>query len=75
MRQHAEISFAKVNENRDLENGIRVVLGDHSLDYTIPAEIRLPQIYHKRGALAAAREPDMVNPKPKVGLYVQHSVF
>lgn len=39
------------------------VLGDHSLDYTIPAEIRLPQIYHKRGALAAAREPDMVNPK------------
>lgn len=39
------------------------VLSDHSLDYTIPAEIRLPQIYHKRGALAAAREPDMVNPK------------
>ena len=39
------------------------VLGDHSLDYTIPAEICLPQIYHKRGALAAAREPDMVNPK------------
>lgn len=39
------------------------VLGDHSLDYTIPAEIRLPQIYHKRGVLAAAREPDMVNPK------------
>lgn len=39
------------------------VLGDHSLDYTIPAEIRLPQIYHKRGALAAAREPDVVNPK------------
>jgi hypothetical protein len=24
MRQHAEISFAKVNENKDLENGIRV---------------------------------------------------
>jgi hypothetical protein len=24
MRQHAEISFAKVNENGDLENGIRV---------------------------------------------------
>lgn len=39
------------------------VLGGHSLDYIIPAEIRLPQIYHKRGALAAAREPDMVNPK------------
>ena len=27
MRQHAEISFAKVNENRDLENGIRVQMG------------------------------------------------
>ena len=39
------------------------MLGDHSLDYNIPAEIRLPQIYHKRGALAAAREPDDVNPK------------
>ena len=38
-------------------------LGEHSLDYNIPAEIRLPGIYHKRGALAAAREPDMVNPK------------
>lgn len=23
------------------------VLGDHSLDYNIPAEIRLPKIYHK----------------------------
>lgn len=39
------------------------VLGDHSLDYKIPAEICLPQIFHKRGALAAAREPDEVNPK------------
>lgn len=37
-------------------------LGDHSLDYNLPPEIRLPQIYHKRGALAAAREPDEVNP-------------
>ena len=27
MRQHAKISFAKVNENRDLENGIRVQMG------------------------------------------------
>lgn len=25
-------------------------------------EIRLPQIFHKRGTLAAAREPDIVNP-------------
>ncbi len=39
------------------------LLGDHSLDYNIPAEIRLPQLFHKRGALAAAREPDEVNPQ------------
>ncbi len=39
------------------------LLGTQSLDYNIPSEIRLPQIYHKRGALAAAREPDAVNPK------------
>lgn len=31
-------------------------------DYTIPAEI-LPGIYHKRGALAAARQGDEVNPE------------
>ena len=29
----------------------------------IPAEIRFPQYYHKRGAVAAAREDDNVNPK------------
>lgn len=39
------------------------LLGDHSLDYNIPAEIRLSKLYHKRGALAAAREPDDVNPR------------
>ena len=40
-----------------------VFLGDSSLNYTIPAEIRTPQIYHKRGAVAMAREPDEVNPE------------
>ncbi len=39
------------------------LLGTSSLDYTIPAEIRLPKIYHKRGALAAAREGDQTNPE------------
>lgn len=38
------------------------LLGGHSLDYKLPAEIRLPQLFHKRGALAAAREADDVNP-------------
>ena len=31
--------------------------------YKVPAEIRFPQYYHKRGALAAAREGDSVNPE------------
>lgn len=39
------------------------MLGNTSLDYTLPAEIRLPQIYHKRGAVAMAREGDDVNPE------------
>ncbi len=39
------------------------LLGGTSLDYTLPAEIRLPQIYHKRGTLAAAREGDENNPE------------
>lgn len=33
-----------------------------SLTDTIPAEIRFPKLYHKRGALAAARWGDDVNP-------------
>lgn len=33
-----------------------------SIDYTLPAEFRLPWLYHVRGALAAAREGDDVNP-------------
>lgn len=31
--------------------------------YTVPAEIRYPKYYHKRGQLCAAREGDDVNPK------------
>lgn len=34
-----------------------------SIDYTLPAEFRLPWLFHVRGALAAAREPDDVNPE------------
>ena len=36
-------------------------LGNGTLGYTIPAEIH-PNLYHKRGVLAAARMPDDVNP-------------
>ena len=38
-------------------------LGEGSVGYTLPAEFRLPWLYHVRGALAAAREPDDVNPE------------
>lgn len=31
--------------------------------YKVPAEIKYPQFFHKRGALAAAREGDNVNPE------------
>lgn len=35
----------------------------HFLDYTIPAEFRMPSGFHKRGALAAARFGDDENPE------------
>ncbi len=38
-------------------------LGEGSVGYTLPAEFRLPWLYHVRGAIAAAREPDEVNPE------------
>lgn len=38
-------------------------LGSGDVPYTIPAEIDYPQHYHKKGALAAAREGDDVNPQ------------
>lgn len=39
------------------------MLGDGDVGYTVPAEFRLPYYYHLRGALAAAREGDDVNPE------------
>ena len=39
------------------------MLGEGDVGYTIPAEFRTPQLYHKRGVLAAAREGDDENPK------------
>ena len=39
------------------------MLGEGGPDYTLPAEIRFPQIFHKRGVLAAAREGDLTNPE------------
>ena len=37
-------------------------LGSGDVGYTIPAEI-VPQFFHKKGALAAARKGDEVNPQ------------
>lgn len=38
------------------------MLGDGQLGYTIPAEF-VPGLFHKKGALAAARQGDEVNPE------------
>lgn len=40
-----------------------VLLGNGGPGYMIPAEFRLPSIFHRRGVLAAAREGDDVNPE------------
>ena len=40
-------------------------VGEYSPDYTISAEIVYPKYFHKRGALAAAREGDDVNPRKR----------
>lgn len=39
------------------------LLGDGGPDYTLPLEVDLPRHFHYRGAVAAAREPDDVNPE------------
>ena len=38
-------------------------LGTGDFDYTQEPEFRLPQIIHRRGCVAMAREPDTVNPE------------
>lgn len=48
-------------DSRTAEKG--QLLGEGDAGYTIPAEFCLPYIYHWRGALAAARESDDVNPE------------
>lgn len=43
--------------------GPNQLLGEGDTGYTIPAEIRTPDIFHRRGMVAAAREGDAVNPQ------------
>lgn len=45
--------------------GREKVLGDCDPGYTLPAEFNLPWLFHRRGALAAARESDDVNPEQR----------
>ena len=50
-------------DSRHAEPG--ACLGDGGPGYDIPAEIRVPHLYHLRGAVAAAREGDDENPERK----------
>lgn len=45
--------------------GPDAMLGSGGPDYTIDAEFVYPTLYHKRGALAAARTGDQMNPERK----------
>lgn len=47
-------------DSKDAPMGKR--LGTGGLGYTIPAEFVYPKYFHKKGALAAARESDNINP-------------
>ena len=43
--------------------GKKAILGSGDVKYTVPAEIVYPKYYHKKGALAAARQGDDTNPE------------
>ena len=48
-------------DSRDAAPG--ALLGNGDLGYTVAAEFRYPELLHRRGALAAARTSDEVNPR------------
>lgn len=48
-------------DSRHAEPGI--TLGEGDAKHSLPAEIRFPQLYHRRGMVAMAREGDEVNPE------------
>lgn len=55
--------FHRVIQNFMIQGG-QSASGQMDPGYRIPAEI-LPNHFHKKGALAAARQPDQVNPEKK----------
>ena len=52
----------QTGDNKSINAKPNVLLGTGGKEYTLPAEI-FPEYYHKRGALAAARQGDRINPK------------
>ncbi len=50
-------------DSKNAPKGKMLGMGDPG--YTIEAEIVYPQLFHKRGALAAARQGDQVNPEKR----------
>lgn len=48
-------------DSKDAKVG--VLLGSGDVGYTVPAEFVYPRYYHKKGALAAARQGDQTNPQ------------
>ncbi len=49
--------------SKDAQPGVS--LGDGGPDYTLPAEFNYPTLFHKKGALAAARQGDQQNPEKR----------
>lgn len=52
----------QAGDDQSIDADPGIPLGRGGKTYTIPAEI-FPEYYHKKGALAAARQPDNINPK------------
>ncbi|GAF02930.1 peptidylprolyl isomerase [Saccharicrinis fermentans] len=50
-------------DSKEAEAGAH--LGEGGPGYTLPAEFAYPTIYHKKGALAAARQGDRMNPEKR----------
>jgi peptidylprolyl isomerase len=62
-------------DSRNAEKGKQ--LGAGGPGYTIPAEIKYPKHYHKKGALAAARQGDQANPEKRSSgsqFYIVHGI-
>ena len=62
-------SFYRVIKDFMIQTGdmrpVQLKPGQKYVTPTVPAEIRYPQLFHKRGAVAAAREDESINPELK----------